>query len=132
MKKKVFLGGTCANSTWRNVLIPQLKIDYFNPVVDNWTPECQLEEIEQRENCDFCLYVITPRVQGFYSFAEVADDSNKLPDKTIFCYLAVDGESVFDEKQLKSLHAIGKMVQDNGGQWFMTLDRVAKYLNENA
>ena len=31
MKKllKVFLGGTCNGSLWRNELIPQLKIDYF-------------------------------------------------------------------------------------------------------
>jgi len=34
--KRVFLGGTCNNSKWRDVLIPRLKIDYFNPVVDDW------------------------------------------------------------------------------------------------
>ena len=34
MNNKVFLGGTCNNSTWRDELIPQLKIDYFNPVVE--------------------------------------------------------------------------------------------------
>ena len=45
--KKVFLGGTCNESTWRNELIPLLEnagVEYFNPVVDNWTPECQEEE----------------------------------------------------------------------------------------
>jgi len=31
---KVFLGGTCNESTWRDELIPMLEIDYFNPVVD--------------------------------------------------------------------------------------------------
>ena len=45
---KVFLGGTCAGSTWRDELIPQLKIDYFNPVVADWTPECRAEEIRQK------------------------------------------------------------------------------------
>ena len=39
MKNKVFLGGTCNNSTWREELIPQLKIDYYNPVVKDWTLE---------------------------------------------------------------------------------------------
>jgi hypothetical protein len=38
-KKKCFLGGTCNNSQWREALIPMLKIDYFNPVVKDWTPE---------------------------------------------------------------------------------------------
>ena len=44
---KVFLGGTCAESKWRDNIIPQLKCEYFNPVVDDWTPECQ--KIEERK-----------------------------------------------------------------------------------
>ena len=47
IKKKVFLGGTCNESQWRTALIPMLHIDFFNPVVDDWTPECQTEEIKQ-------------------------------------------------------------------------------------
>lgn len=31
--KKVFLGGTCNDTTWRDKIIPYLKIDYFNPIV---------------------------------------------------------------------------------------------------
>ncbi|CAG8504421.1 9723_t:CDS:2 [Ambispora gerdemannii] len=42
---------------------------------------------------------ITQEMLGFYSIAEVVDDSNKRPAKTIFCYLA-EG---FGEHQLKSL-----------------------------
>lgn len=36
----VFLGGTCNNSTWRDKLIPLLTVDYFNPIVNEWTKEC--------------------------------------------------------------------------------------------
>ena len=54
MKKRIFLGGTCNGSLWRNQIIPKLKIDFFNPVVEDWTPECQEEEIRQREECDYC------------------------------------------------------------------------------
>ena len=75
--KKVFLGGTLGDSTWRKKLIPRLEIDYFDPVVGDWTPECQEEEIKQRQNCEFVLYVISPYMQGVYSIAEVVDDSNK-------------------------------------------------------
>ena len=88
--KKVFLGGTCNESTWRDKLIKMLEIDYFNPVVDDWTEECYQEELRQREICDYCLYVITPRMTGVYSIAEVVDDSNKRPEKTIFCILNHD------------------------------------------
>ena len=93
--KKVFLGGTCNNSTWRDELIPKLNIDYFNPVVADWTPECQDEEIKQRQECDICLYVITPKMVGTYSIAEVADDSNKRPEKTVFYFQESDGTDTF-------------------------------------
>ena len=46
--KKVFLGGTCNGSTWRDALIKDLQIDYFPPCADEWTPEMMKEEIKQR------------------------------------------------------------------------------------
>lgn len=122
---KVFLGGTCNNSTWRDELIPMIEIDYFNPVVSDWTPECQDEEIRQRSECDYCLYVITSEMLGVYSIAEVVDDSNKRPDKTIFCFI----EKGLSESQIKSLDAVGEMIRSNGGKWCATLKDVAHYLS---
>lgn len=139
--KKVFLGGTCNESTWRDKLIPMLNIDYFNPVVDDWTEECYQEELKQREMCDYCLYVITPRMTGVYSIAEVVDDSNKRPNKTVFCVLTEDRNPIcdftelplpkltFNEAQMKSLDKVGVMVERNGGKYFKSLEDVANYLN---
>ena len=79
---KVFLGGTCNDSKWRDKLIPMLKINYFNPVVEDWNEEAREQERQERKICDFCLYVITPALAGVYSIAEVVDDSNKRPAKT--------------------------------------------------
>ena len=129
--KKVFLGGTTNNSTWRDELIKLLKIDYFNPVVDDWDEDAQKEELKQRKNCDFCLYVITPKMEGVYSIAEVVDDSNKRPDKTIFAYLLEDDDKEFNKHQIKSLDMVGKMVKDNGGKWFKNLNEISDYLNFN-
>jgi len=128
--KKVFLGGTCNESTWRDKLIPMLKIDYFNPVVDDWTEECYLEELRQREICDYCLYAITPLMTGVYSIAEVIDDSNKRPDKTLFCVLEEDAGLQFDKGQMRSLERTGLMVQKNGGKYFKSLEEVSEYLNK--
>ena len=143
--KKVFLGGTCNESPWRDGLIEILEIDYFNPVVDDWTEECYREELRQRELCDYCLYVITPRMKGVYSIAEVVDDSNKRPEKTIFCLLEYDlsdykmkiegGKKIrryvemFDPEQLRSLDRVGRMVEKNGGKYFRELRDVAEFLN---
>jgi hypothetical protein len=139
---KVFLGGTCNGSKWREELIPLLQIDYFNPVVPDWTSAAYEEELKQREECDFCLYVITPEMKGVYSIAEVVDDSNKYPEKTIFCLL----EDSINEDQLKtgklntkygcfsyapgkSLNAVATLVKENGAEVFSTLQEVADYLN---
>ena len=128
-KLKVFLGGTCNNSTWRDKLIPKLEIDYFNPVVDDWTEDDYKEELKQRKTCDFCLYTITPKMKGAYSIAEVVDDSNKRPEKTIFCFIDNDEKEKFDKEQIKSLDKVGVMIKENGGKYFKSLDEVAVYLN---
>lgn len=130
---KVFLGGTY-NSNWREELKPMLTIDYFDPVVKDWTPECQTEEIKQRKECDYCLYVITPRMTGVYAIAEAVDDSNKKPEKILFCFLEEDGyygssPHEFTESQIKSLKAVGGMISNNGGLWCKDLYSVANALN---
>lgn len=129
--KKVFLGGTCNHSAWRDSLIKNLKIDYFQPCADTWTKKMMEEEIKQKNECDFCLYVITPKMTGVYSIAEVVDDSNKRAHKTIFCYLTNDEDEKFSEHQLKSLEQTAKMIQQNGATFFKTLHEVADYLNNH-
>ncbi len=130
---KVFLGGTCNNSMWREQIKPilsRINIEFFDPVVPNWNEAAYQEELKQREECDFCLYVITPRMAGVYSIAEVVDDSNKRPEKTLLCIQETDDHFKFDEQQLKSLYAVGKMVKANGGEYFNDLNAVVRYINE--
>ena len=131
---KVFLGGTTASSSWRDTLIPLLKVDYFNPIVDNWTKEHQEEEIRQRGICEQVLYVITPRMRGFLSICELIDDSNKRPKTTLFCILKFDTNELgttitFTEEAKMSLDAISKMAITNGAKKFSSLESLANYLN---
>jgi len=128
-KNKVFLGGTCNESLWREDLIEMLEIDYFNPVVKDWTPECQEEEKRQKGICHYRLYVITPRMTGVFSIAEVVDDSNKFPEKTVFCIHKENGDKDFDEGSKKSLDAVCEMVEDNGATVCKNLKEVAEFLN---
>lgn len=121
---KVFLGGTYNNTTWREILMPMLDnkdIEYFNPVVDDWTEEDYLIEEQEKKICDICLYVLTPKMTGVYSVAEVVQDSNSRPEKTVIIILPTDGTDEFDVGQLKSLSKVGKIVVDNGARSYISL-----------
>lgn len=126
---RIFLGGTCAGSTWRDELIPMLTAEYYNPVVPEWTEEAYQTELHEREICDVCLYVISPRLEGYYSIAEVADDSNKRPGRTVMCVLREDDALQFNDKELRSLRKVGQLVGDNGGYYCEGMEALVSYLN---
>lgn len=116
--KRVFLGGTCADTTWRSELMPlldNLNIDYFNPVVEDWTPECQaIEEEEKNHKCNVHLYVITKEMMGTYSIAEIVHSAHLANmygtsvDNVVFCVL---DEGTWQKHEIKSFDAIMQLVR---------------------
>ena len=125
---KVFLGGTCAKTTWRDDLIKAIQVDYFNPVVVDWTADCQVIEITEKDHhCDVHLYVITSAMEGVFSIAEVVDSVHTLGKVTIL-HVMPGG---FEEGQLKSLKAVVNMVKANGGIAYIDteLERTARVIN---
>ena len=126
---KVFLGGTCAESKWRDKIIPQLKCEYFNPVVDDWTPECQKIEEREKRICEYQLYVITPKMQGVFSIAEAVNDSMQLHNRCIFCVTKEDDDREWTKGELKSLNATSELIKNNGGIILSSLDEVVEYIN---
>lgn len=115
---KVFLGGTCAGTTWRNELESELEkhlINYFNPVVEDWTPECQaIEENEKNKLCNVHLYVITPEMQGVYSIAEIVHSAHLANmygtsvDKVVFLVK----QSNWEKHAIKSFNATMTLVRN--------------------
>ena len=135
-KLKVFLGGTCGDSTWRSELIPLLSedIEFFNPQLPlgAWNPEAQKVEDYHRETDDICLYVFTPEGEGFYGFVEVTDDSNKRPEKTIMCLLLEANGKRFEGHIKKCAEKTSKLVLGNQVPVFTDLVELAAYLNRLA
>ena len=125
---KVFLGGTCNETTWRDDLIAALDVGYFNPVVDDWTPECQeIEEVEKSSHCNIHLYVITSDMTGTFSIAEAIESAMTRGKQTIL-HIIPEG---FSRAQLKSLEAVSNMVKKHGGISYIDpeLHRTARVLN---
>ena len=125
---KVFLGGTCSKTRWRNDLIKLLKIDYFNPIVKNWNKECQEEEERQKNfECDLQLYVITKEINGVFSIAEVTEAAINLGERCVFCVLGINND--FERHIKKSLEAVINLVKKYNAKYFENLYDVANYLN---
>lgn len=137
---KIFLGGTCPRDKddfdYRKVLIPLLekyKIEYFNPVVDNWTPECIEKENKEKEICNIHLYLIAPNMKGVYSIAEAfgsliydREIKNKEGEEkrfTLFGYVKEIKDKSFDAGQIKSLDASLELFYKCGGAGVITLDK---------
>ncbi len=128
---KVFLGGTCNGSQWREVIMPMLseaKIDYFNPVVEDWTKEAQIKEEEEKAKAAIRLYVLTPKMSGVFSIAELVDDSNKYPNKTICLNIEHDDGSIYEPHQYKSITAVLKMVEKNGVAVFKDMYSTVEFI----
>ena len=125
---KVFLGGTCAETTWRKELIGLIQVEHFDPVVEDWTEECNaIEEAEKEINCNIHLYVITADMIGVYSIAEVIQSSLTKGKSTIL-HVIPDG---FGKAQLKSLDAVCGLVRGNGAIAYIDneLARTARVIN---
>ena len=126
----VFLGGTCADSKWRERFIPMLEsVPYFNPVVENWTEECITIEDEAKEIAKVLLFVITPFQLGFYSIAEltVAAMEGK---KDVVLVFSEENEITFKEHQVKSNNAIIKLLTEKTKvNVFNSMEDAANYIN---
>ena len=116
---KIFLGGSAPLSkedfNYRDLLIPFLDlngIDYFDPVVEDWTEDCIEIEEQQKEICDVHLFVISYNMKGVYSIAEAFDSYIK-GKRSILVVI----EEKFDKQQLKSLNATSNLFAEYGESW---------------
>lgn len=121
----IFLGGTCGESDWRSKFINTWKkyeenhkdlkgkkIELFNPIVENWTPEDQKKEDEVKENAMLNIFFITPEQTGVYSFAEAVECVNN-GSKVFFAIY--DEYKQFDSATMKSFDAVGKIIESHNG-----------------
>lgn len=75
MEGKITIGlfGTCGGSTWRDQFMAVYDargISYFNPQVDNWTPEMADIEAQHLVEDDIILFPVTGETTGLGSLAE--------------------------------------------------------------
>lgn len=123
-----FLGGTCAESTWRQELIPLLKenVPFFNPQLapGEWNDAAAKAEDDCKKTCKILVFVLTADSISAYSGFEIGILTSKYPEKMVF--LAY-GE--FPENQQKGISKIARDVGKMGGTVCNTLEEIAELLN---
>lgn len=124
----VFLGGTCAKPDYRELLIPLLTTDYFNPVVEEWTEADAIKEDEAKLNASVNVFVITPAAVGSYSIAELTELAI-ISDKPLYVmFMEVEGFT-WNEHQVKANTQIKKLLSKYNALVFEDLSRLAKTIN---
>ena len=123
----VFLGGTCANSTWRSELIEKLhaNVPYFDPQVAEWTEADAAREDACKPVARFNVFVITGDALGTYSGQEIHEEATKDASRLIFCTV---GE--LPANQVKGIGKIKKGLTRMGATVCESLDEIAAILNE--
>lgn len=122
----VFLGGTCANSTWREELIKQLHdgVPFFDPQVAEWTEADAAREDACKPVAKYNVFVITGDALGTYSGWEIHEEASKDASKLIFCTV---GE--LPENQVKGINKIKQGLVKMGATVCESLHEVAGILN---
>lgn len=123
----VFLGGTCADSTWRAELISMLKdsVPYFDPQVPDWTPEDAEREDACKPVAGINVFVITGDALGTYSGFEICEEAHRAPEKLVF---ATVGD--LPENQVKGIAKIKKALVAKGCRVCENLEEIAEILNQ--
>ena len=123
----VFLGGTCATSTWRQELIPQLAEDvpYFDPQLGpgQWNDEAAKAEDACKAEAKVMLFVISPEGLGTYSGWEIHETAMTAPERMIFAAIGDLGD------QTKGVNKIKKGLLALGATVCESLEEVAEVIN---
>ena len=123
----VFLGGTCADSTWRTDLISMFKdsVPYFDPQVPDWTPEDAAREDACKPVAGINVFVITGDALGTYSGFEICEEAHRAPEKLV---CATVGE--LPANQVKGIGKIKKALAAKGCRVCENLEEIAEIVNQ--
>ena len=99
------LFGTCDKSKWREPfmqLFAEHKVPFFNPMVDNWTPELAEVEAWHLANDKLILFPVTSESYGFGSLAETGFSINSAltlnKGRFVLMYIAPDVDDALKQE----------------------------------
>lgn len=117
---QVFLGGSCDPTTWRaDTAIPAFEaagVSYYNPQVDDWSPDLVEAEAKAKAAADTCLFVIDSQTRAIASMLEAAELIADGRDVALVVLDIADGTDVDGQpvtgRELKDLHRARAYLRD--------------------
>lgn len=125
MKPHLFLGGSCNPTTWRrDIAIPMLDafgVSYYNPQVENWSPELVALEAAAKTEAVQVLFVIDHQTRAVASMLEATElvASTRRPGDVLLVI-----HDITDGTQIDGQTITGRELKD--------LNRARTYLRELA
>ena len=90
------------------------------------------EDIRNMNRCKYLIYFISPRSNNIRTICQSIQNSHKHPGRVILCLIENDNGKVFNNKvELEALYSVGQTIVVNGGKFFMTLEDLANFINNN-
>lgn len=138
MKSQLFLGGTCGDNMWRDGFVANLVSrgvsadKLFNPVVPDWTPECQAaEDAAKAESSLMMFFIGNPKTPGnevsAYSLVEAIMGLYDAPDRTVLVIDVSEMSESVAKAMRKSLADLKARFPD--GLAFDSLDSAADWIS---
>jgi hypothetical protein len=117
---QVFLGGSCDPTTWRReIAIPALEragVSFYNPQVDDWSPELVEIEAAAKAAARTCLFVIDSQTRAIASGYEALEAALTGRDAALVILDIEDGTEINGERitgrQLKDLNRARAYLRD--------------------
>lgn len=117
---RVFLGGSCNPTTWRkDVAIPILEaagVSYYNPQVDDWSPELVDIEAKAKAEAETLLFVIDSQTRAIASILEATEMIVEGRDVVLVINQIADGTEIGGQKvtgsELKDLNRARTYLHD--------------------
>jgi len=150
-KTEVFLGGSCfganeADKSWRKgptgvmSKLEQAGVSFYNPEVDDWSPELVEVEAAAKANAETLLFVIDPQTRAIVSIMEalayagqgrdvVIVNLGNIADGTVIAGQTVTGRELKDLNRARSY--LADLVKDfSNTVVFDSIDAAVEYLIE--
>lgn len=115
----------------KNVLdIIELEYSIGSKTIDVYSNDFKNDIIEMNRS-KYLIYFITPTSKNITSITKAIQNSHTYPGRVILCMVQEDLNIEYDNDEMYEYVKVGQTILVNGSKFFMTIEDMANFLNNN-